>query len=217
MKKRDAPAFTLLELCLGLTITSIIGLTAVTMAGVLSSRYSQSEAYFQSLQSARVALGKVQSQIRGAQLVTQLTSNKLMLWNASLNGDGKIHPADLVLLSYANGQITQSQLQYPDGWPTWLKTLLNLPVELDWIVTFPGVWDWWLAAGWFSSNKTLSTGVTGFSLSGDAAAPVSRTMSIQVTCGQGASAVTLRSCVGMRGDRTGSVALVGGDYKLLGL
>ena len=41
---RTARAFTLTELLLGVSVTALVGLSSVTMASVLTSRYSMSPA-----------------------------------------------------------------------------------------------------------------------------------------------------------------------------
>jgi len=212
---RSRRAFTLLELLLGVTVTALVGVSAATVGSTLSTRYQKSEDYYQSLQTARVALGKLQSLFRSAQLVTQVSPTQIMAWREADGANGQVNPSELVVLTYSDGTICQSQIAYPAGIATDVKTVLDAPVSLASAVEQPASTTSTLASSPYWTSRVVASNVAAFSVSGDAAVPMSRMVTITVTSGQGASAVTLRSAACLRGGRTDRVATVGGHYALV--
>jgi type II secretory pathway component PulJ len=213
---RRARAFTLPELLLGVSITALIGLSAVTMGSVLTTHYSQSQDYYQAVQTVRIAMMRLQANFRGAQLAAQVSPSQIILWREPNSADGQINPSELVLLTYSGGQIVQSQIVYPSNLPAIWRSLLDAPVSLGSVVEQPASWAASIQGGWYSTSKVLATGITTFSVAADAAVPMTRMVTISLSSGQGQSTATLRSATSLRADKTGSVALVGGHYALVG-
>jgi len=200
---------------MGVTVTSLIGLSAVTVGSVLTSRYAKSESYFQSVQTARSAMTKIQSQFRGAQLVTQVSPTQVSVWR-DLNGDGQVNPSEMVLLTCSGGTIRQYQIVYPVGMSAATKLILDASTSLSIAVEQPASTASTIQNGPYSTSKVVAANVAEFSVSADASPPMSRMVTISVTSGQGSDAVTIRSVAALRGDKTGRVAVVEGHYALAG-
>jgi type II secretory pathway component PulJ len=213
---RRARGFTLVELVLGVGFTALIGLSAVTLGSVLTSHYSRSQEYYQAVQTVRIALMRLQSEFRSAQLVTQVSASQILLWREPNSADGQINPSELVLLAYAGGVIRQYQIVYPSSMSAYMRQVLDAPVSLGSVVEQPASWAATIQSNWYVTNKVQAANLTGFSVTADAAVPLSRMVTISVSCGQGSSAATLRSATRLRADKTGSVAIVGGYYALAG-
>ena len=209
------PAFTLVELLLGAVVTSLIGLSVVTVGGALTSRYDKSETYYQSVQAARSSLSKVQAQFHAAQLVTQVSPSQITLWGDA-GGDGQINPGELVVLTYSGGTIRQYHVVYPGGLSEALKAVLDAPISLSTAVEQPNTLASQLASALYGTSKVLASDVTAFSVSADVPPPMTRIVTLSVTTGTGPDAVTVRSVAALRGDKTGSVAWVNGHYALAG-
>jgi type II secretory pathway component PulJ len=213
---RSARAFTLTELLLGVSITALIGLSAVTLGSVLTSQYSRSQDYYQAVQNVRVAMMKVQADFRGAQLITQISHSQVILWRESDSADGQVNPSELVLLTYSGGTIRRYQIVFPANLSAFWRTILDYPISLGDVVEQPASYAYSIQTGWYSTTKVLAAGITSFSVAADAAVPMSKMVTITLSSGQGQSAATLRSATSLRADKTGSVALVGGHYALAG-
>jgi type II secretory pathway component PulJ len=213
---RRARAFTLTELLLGVSVTALIGLATVTLGSVLTSHYSRSQAYYQAVQTVRIAMMRLQADFRGAQLVTQVSSSQIILWREPNSADGQINPSELVLLTYSGGTIRRYQIVFPPDLPLLWRLSLDAPVSLGNVVEQPATWANSIQNSWYCNSKVLATNVTDLSVTADAAAPMTAVVTISVTSGQGLSSATLRSATRLRGDKTGSVALVGGHYALVG-
>jgi hypothetical protein len=209
-------AFTLLELLLGVTVTTLIGLSAVTVGSTLSSRYAKSEEYYSNLQTARVGMGTMQSLVRGAQLVTQASSTQVLLWKEANNGDGQLNPSELVLLNISGGTVKRDQIMWGTDWLSQLfKLIFDQPVSLGTVVENFNWWSYVVDNSIITQSRTVANGVSSLNISLDVAPPMSRKATITITCGTGKNAVTLRSTASLRGDRTGCVATVGGHYALV--
>jgi type II secretory pathway component PulJ len=213
---RTHRAFTLTELLLGVSITALIGLSSVTLGSVLTSHYSRTQEYYQAVQVARIALMRLQTQFRGAQLVTQVSASQIIVWREPNSADGQINPSELILLTYSGGTIRQYQIVYPPDLSAAMRQALDAPVSLGSVVEQPAAWAVTIQSSWYATSKVLATNLSGLSVSADVAVPMTRMVTISLTSGQGQSAATLRSATWLRADKTGSVALVGGHYALAG-
>ena len=116
--RRSARALTLIELVIGIAVTTLVGLSVAAVSGVLSDSYSQGEAYYRSMQSARIAMMNLQSKVRKAHLITQASGNEMMIWQEPGGDDGKINPSELTLTRYDAYQdkITKYQIVTPTNW-----------------------------------------------------------------------------------------------------
>ncbi len=213
---RRTRGLTLAELVLGMSITALIGLSSVTVGSVLTSRYSHTQDYYEAVQTARIAVMRLQSQFRSAQLAAQVSASQVLLWRESNTADGQINPSELVLLTYSGGVIRQYQIVYPPSVPPAWRQILDAPVSLGSVVEQPATWASNIQGSGYVASKAVATNITGLSVSPDVAVPMTRAVTISVTSGSGASAVTLRSAAKLRADKTGCVAIAGGHYALAG-
>ena len=97
--RRNPSGFTLVELVMAISITTIIGLAVAGASMALSTAHAHSESRYGSIETARSAMRRIQSSLRAAALVTYVHSNghKLGYWAGDENeddhhGDGEPEP-----------------------------------------------------------------------------------------------------------------------------
>ena len=105
-------AFTLVELVIGILITSMVAVAVGGVARTLSVSYQKSDSYAASLQSARIAMLKVQGEIRQAKLVTEAVSGELILWQDPNASDGMITVSKIVMIKLQSNQLIRSYHTY---------------------------------------------------------------------------------------------------------
>ena len=200
--KRSARALTLPELLIGIAITALVGLSVSTVASVLSGTYCRSEEFHRFVQSARIATLNIQSQVRKAHLITEVSPERMMIWREPAGGDGQINPSELVLILYYpnEDEIKQYQVVLPEWMSPEVRLLEDAPVELADLVAQPAFWADVVRLNSYSQCRVLASGITDFSLSGSAPAPMTRLVTSHVTAGQGVRAVHLRGSAAARAD-----------------
>ena len=130
MSRRTKPkGFTLLEMTMAMAITAITGLSVAGATVALSRAHQDTEGFYQSLQTARSAMMRIQRSIQGAKLVTACTGTTLVLWANDTNGNGTIDADEVLLLVFdtASRQSPDSQQVFPDA----VKAALNVEVPLS--------------------------------------------------------------------------------------
>jgi len=198
-------AFTLSELILGMAVTSLIGLSAATASSVFGGRYSQSEEYSESVQASRTALRRMRTLVCGAQLILYADANQMLLWREQGVGDGLINRTELVVLTWADGNLAQTQ------------TTVSAMVSLNAVMQAPAGTITGILSNGNTSTSLLASNLTGVTVSLNTAAPWSTEAAIGISSGRGTGAATLRSVASLRsGGRTGTVTYVGGKYYLAG-
>ena len=215
--RRSIRGLTLVELVIGMAITAMVGLSVAGVSSVLAGSYSQGEEYYRSVQSARIAMLRLQSEVRKAHLLTEVSTRQMMLWHEPVGGDGLINPSELTLITYHPDEdnITQYRVVYPDWLDPSLRDLLDSPIDLQGLLNQPSFWAEVIRLNTYAQSTVLASGITDFSLSGATSAPTTRLVTTHVTAGAGARAVHLRGSVATRADRTGYLVFANGEYVLV--
>lgn len=215
-RNRVMMAFTLPELVIGMTITALVGLSTGAVSRVLSGNYSQSQNYYQSLQNARVAMMRIESEVRQAKLVTEAATGELMLWQEPAGGDGYINLSELRCIAVEGNHVSAYSVVFPAWWPAYWKQLMDSQIDLQSLLDSPAAWASSIINYSYTVKTRLADNITSFSTAADPAAPLATLVTVKVSSGSGATACGLRSTVCLRNDRTSSVARAGSDYVLMG-
>jgi type II secretory pathway pseudopilin PulG len=213
--RRNRLGFTLLELTIAMTITAVTGLSVAGVAMVLGETSDSGQDFYQSLQTGRITVMKIQAIIRGAKLVTASTSTSLVLWADDANGDGQINLSETVVLTFdaESGEIRFYRVVFPQTMDSTTKQALDVTKPLVDIMNLSGVTDT-VTGNAHNDLTVLATDVTAFRLSVWPAVPLTRLVRFQLTVGTGSSAVTLRSAASTRAGATGRVQVVDSEYVL---
>ena len=211
----EPKGFTLVELLLGLVITSMIGLTVAGASMVLSNAHFQSQQYYDCLQTARIAMRWIESDIRRSSLVTDV-ENGLMLWEGDTNGDGQINFSELTLITHdsSSGQVTRHRAVFPAGMSQEAIVAINTPFPLDQMVQAANSMALWMTSNAYVQSTTLATNVEMLDILPAQEPPMTTRLHIRLVVTEGGQYVTLRSAAKLRADRTEDVYVADGDYIL---
>ena len=216
-KTRKSHGFTLVELVMAISITSLIGLAVAGASTALSSAHAHSQSQYDSTQTARVAMRQIQYSLQRARLVTAVGSNgnALAYWVGDENNDGTISLLELRVLRYNpdSRNITEYSVQYPASWAEWLVDSWNWDVTLAEAMSM-ALMEWWVAGWSYCSGRTLADDVQAFKASLDQRTPLGTLARVEFTVGDGDQATTLRSAAALRADMTHYVMTDGTGYVL---
>ncbi|MHC4982560.1 MAG: PilW family protein [Planctomycetota bacterium] len=203
---------TLVELTVAMAMTSVIGLAVAGVAIALSVANAHGEDYDQSIQSSRVALMRIDNQVRASALIVSSDWRRFVLWTGDANGNGKINYNELAVISYDTyyDRLRQFQVVFGDACQEgcynsvfWLRELSNAATVESWI-----------RSSSFCRTTILATDVTNFSFSLSPAPPLSKLVSVDLTVGQGPQALTASATASLRADWTSHVFQAWGEYYL---
>lgn len=207
MAARTAKAFTLAELALGVAITAMIALCVVSAGMGLGSAYSKGLKYNQSVQTARVAMTRIESALRKGKVVALVNSNQIVYWQEGRTGDGQIHLSEMVMLQYQNGTVTQ----YNCVMPPYYQWYYDQPISLDELINDAASYYGYMLTSFFSQPTVLADNLTACSFSTISTPPQCSLVKVHVTAGaSGPYQVNLRSQVSLR--YSPSVAYVCGEW-----
>jgi prepilin-type N-terminal cleavage/methylation domain-containing protein len=207
--------FTLLEMTIAMTITAVTGLSVAGVTMALGEANDHGQDFYQSVQTGRSAVMKIQAIVRGAKLVTASTGTSLVLWLEDANGDGQVNLSETVLLTFdaESGEIRFYRVAFPETMDQATRQALDVTKPLVDIMNISGVTDT-ITGNAYNDLTVLATDVTAFSVSVWPAVPLTRLVRFQLTVGTGSSAVTLRSAASTRAGATGYVQVVENEYVL---
>lgn len=189
-------AFTLIELLMAMAIMSIIGAAIAGVSVTMSNGYSDSSSYYDSLQSGRSTVMKLQSLIRKSKLVTAGSSDSLVLWVQDTNQDGQINRDELQMVIYDNirKEIRLITVEIPEG-PD--KNLLNVERTLA-TITDIGAAAVTINSDLYRKSYVLACDVQNCKFVFSPAPPQSKLVSIEFQIGDGKAAFTLSSSIHLR-------------------
>ncbi|MCE5327281.1 MAG: hypothetical protein LLG01_12810 [Planctomycetaceae bacterium] len=210
-------AFTLAELVLALATTALVGTAVAAMSMALSTAGQTSRDRQLCMQEARVAVRRLEDYVRKAKLATACDSRTVSLWMTDANGDGQINMSEMGVIQWnpATGDVSLHQIVYPSSWPQWLVSMMNYTADLYFFVGVNNATAN-VTSSYYSQATPLASNVTSFRISATPTPPASNLVSIQMTLGSGSEAVTLRTAVRIRGDKTACVYSSGGLFYLVG-
>jgi len=213
--KRKRLGFTLLEMTIAMVITAMTGLSVAGVTMVLGEANDRGQDFYQSVQTGRSAVMKIQTLIRGAKLVTASTSTSLVLWAEDTDGDGLISLSETVLLTFDTQarEIRVYRVVYPATMAEETRAALDASKSLADLASVSTVTTT-ITCDTYCSSTVLAPDVSAFRLSVWPAVPMTKLVRFQLTVGLGTSAVTLRSAASTRAGATGRVQVVNSEYVL---
>ncbi|HUW20816.1 MAG TPA: prepilin-type N-terminal cleavage/methylation domain-containing protein [Sedimentisphaerales bacterium] len=119
--------FTLVELLVGLAVTSIVVTAVATLAYAVGAANRGTDDASQKQAQLRYATMRISELIRNCRLICGTADNDLVLWQADYNADGLINPSELVFLEAGQGRNYLELLEFPleDNWPIPLSSILS--------------------------------------------------------------------------------------------
>lgn len=213
---RISKAFTLPELVTAITITAVIGLAVVGVSVALSKAYANSDNFYQSLQSGRSSMLRLQSEIRKSRLVTAASGGQLVLWMDDLNGDGEINLNEIAVLSYdsASREIRKKQIVFPGWLGQQIIDALNIEIQLNGLVDSVSTILSLFQASNYMQTTAVAADIYSCSFSAVPNPPLSKLIIVDLVAGDNDRNINMRSAVAVRAPLTGSVGVSNGQYVL---
>ncbi len=211
MPTKNKRGFTLVELTIAITITSVIGLSIAGATVALSRANQDTNTFYQSLHTARSAMMRIQRTIYQAKLLTACTGTTVVLWAEDTNVDGKINADEVALikLDADNREVVLMRQAFPAA----LAAALNVELKLS-DITDAGNVDNDLDYSSYTQTTVLAVDVSDFLVTAKPNPPLTKLADIRLSVGTGIQQVTLRSASTMRGDKTGKVGVHDGKWVL---
>lgn len=217
-KPNNFGGFTLVELIIAIAITAVIGLAAAAVAVGISNSYSDSEDYYQSLQTARSFMMRWESEVRQARLITAWSSTGLVLWTGDADGtnngvgNGQINRDELMLFQYnaAKKEIHQVFVQFPS---TIDKTALNVIRSLATAADMTTISNM-LTSDVYCQDRVVASNVTSFTLTVSPTAPKSTMAFLEVVVSGESKTLKIRSAAMPRANDIANVGTVAGQWVL---
>jgi prepilin-type N-terminal cleavage/methylation domain-containing protein len=123
---RNAKAFTLVELMVGLMVTSIILSAVATLAFAMSRGSAVGSDYARTQAQIRRATVYLSDLIARCSLICAAPDNDLALWRNDDNGDGRINVRELVYLERGASCGSLRLCAFPSADPAATRTLVDL-------------------------------------------------------------------------------------------
>ncbi len=216
--KHTEKAFTLPELVIAVSITAVIALAVAGLAAALTHAHGTTDTMRESIQSARLAMMKMETALRTGKLVPSASAGRLVVWTGDENEDKQINVAEIVLFKHdaGDGTIQRRQVVFCPTMPPETREALNRSYTLEEVTDGADVEDELNRPEYASylSAPVLATGVTGFEMGTDVDPPQSRLVLLQVAVGPADQHITLSNAVQLRADATGYVSKVQGSWVL---
>jgi len=209
---RNYEGLTLPELVIAMAVTSIIGVAVAGVAATISSANASAEDYGDSVTIVRMAVDRVNQEIRKSALVVCSDAQRIVLWTGDANNSGYVNYNELSVLKYdpSAGTLTRYRVVFDEPWQVdyynytfWLSELAD-----------PTTVESWVRCSSFCRTTVLATGVTGFSGSLSPAPPLTKVVTLGVAVGEGNEAMAVESTASLRADWTGHVYESWGQYYL---
>jgi prepilin-type N-terminal cleavage/methylation domain-containing protein len=124
-------AFTLVEVLVGLIVTSILLSAVATLAFVLSSAVRASDDMAHTQTQLRTAAPRILDLVRYGRLICGQFDNHLVIWRADANGNDRIDVNEVVYLEYADPNLYLWEFPLDSNDNTDVLTALELPGESD--------------------------------------------------------------------------------------
>jgi len=137
-KKSNRKAFTLVELLMALTVSSIILAAVASLAFAFSSAYNAGDETSDKQSRLRITTLRISELIKNSKLVLDSSSGKIVLWQSDYNSDNKINPHEIIYIDSGSS-----------------RNFIKL-IEFDMAGAYAGYWiglsD--IQNGWFYSSFT---------------------------------------------------------------
>lgn len=206
-------AFTLLEVMLSIAVIAVMGLSIAGVSMALSTAHENSQDQYQCTQAGRIVMMRLEQAFRQAHLITDAAGSSLILWSDA-NADGDINITELTALMWSSRSqaLIRYRIQFPEGWSEYRKKLYDAHVPLS-AATFKTM----ARSPYFRlyrEETLLAEQVENFALGLSPAAPLTTSVSIDMTITKDQGSLALRSGASLRADQTHRVQPGGGGYTL---
>lgn len=207
--------FTLVELVVAVSITTVVALSVAGVSISLSSAYASTSDYQQSIQTGRIATLRIQNLLNKAKLVTASSDGLLVIWADDANGDRKINLNEMAVLTcdLPACEIRQYRVVFPDSMDEATLAALNHEMSLASAMNASSVTNM-LKTNTYSKLTVIATDVRDFKVETSPDPPNTVLMGIQITVGSGATSLTVRNAGKLRVNMTGYVGIADGQYVL---
>jgi hypothetical protein len=201
---------------LAMAILALIGLAIAGVAFALTGAYSNSQDYYQCLQTSRITSMRIQADLRKAKLIASASSDSLVLWDGDVNGDGNINLSEIVILDWNSSakQLWDERVVYPASMDAATKAALDISVPLSTLTDVAGA-KTYLRARQYYQCTTLATGVTSMQFAVTPAAPLSVMATGHMTITEGRKSLSMSLSASLRADSTEDVDDDDGVYTLV--
>ena len=210
--RTKSKGFTLLEMTMAVTITAIIGLAVAGATIALSRAYQDTEEFYQSLQTARSAMLRIQRTVQGSKLITACPGTILVLWVDDTNGNGNINADEVLVLVFdtAAQEVRLCRKVFPDA----LKPALNVEVPLYDLIDANAVLSN-VSGSAYVQTIVLANDTTDFYATASPAPPLAKRVDLYLSVGTDKNVMALRSAATTRGPKTAQVQVVDSQYVLV--
>ncbi|MFA6133714.1 MAG: hypothetical protein WC869_06820 [Phycisphaerae bacterium] len=208
---RRRTGFTALELTLSILIMSITSLSVAGVTMAISKAHASTEDYYQSIQTGRSAMLKIQSLVQSSKLATYCSANTVVLWLDDTNGNNLVNMDEIGVISFASGQIKFSRCSFPAN----IQAALNTAVPLSSLTNATSIVPQILNST-YAPAQLLTTDVSSCIFSATPTPPLATLVKVNMTVGVGTQKITLRSAASTRAGLTSKVGISGGQYVLIG-
>ena len=103
-EKSNHKAFTLVELLMALTVSSIILAAVASLAFAFSSAYNASDETSEKQSRLRITTLRISELIKNSKLVLDNSEGKIALWQGDYNGDNGLNPREIIYIVSGNGR-----------------------------------------------------------------------------------------------------------------
>ena len=143
--------FTFIELILALSITSVIGLSIVTMMAAVSNGITSKDDGRQSAVRLSIAKVRLGAYLAPARCLVQKTPTTLTVWFNDTRESNTIHSSEIRWIKFddASKQLLVSFVSFPEGWTEEEETTND--VECSLTTDFESLFDTFKLNGWITT------------------------------------------------------------------
>ncbi len=207
--------FTLAELVLALAITTVIGLAVTGVAAGVSNFNQRAEAYYECLQSGRVAAGRLEAMLRPALLITAASGDNMVVWTDDHTDTGNINVSEItkIFLDTTTHQLMQRTTVFPDTLKAHTLKALDDSLALSQL-TSPSVAESAPFYAQYDAPRVLASNVQSFAVYPDVPAPLTRLLKFKLVISVVGQTVTQYGAVTLRAPSISKVSISRGLYVL---
>lgn len=194
---------TLVELMMGLAITSLIAAASVAVAMAASNAEAQSQQFAETLHAGRSGAERLQRLIRGARLVVACSDTEMVLWTQDTDDIGKINAEEVITIRFDEqaGELIQTRLVLPEWLSEQSRMLLNPTLELD-AISSAALAERSIGSAQYRIRQPLAVDVERVQFTPDQVAPMSRAIAVAMTFAGQTSRFEIESAVALRAPAT---------------
>ena len=212
---RRRTGLTLAELVLALAITSVIGLAVAGVSSAIGNVSERADAYYEYLQSGRVATSKIEQMLRPALLVTAASESKMVVWMNDDYDPGQINASEIaqIYLDTSTHELLEITTEFSDSLNNNQIQALDVVINLSDVTSLSSL-DLGIGHDTYDVTRVLARNVQSFEITPDTAAPLTRLVKFKLVIGDGDQTVTQYGAITLRAPSTESVAVQDGKYIL---